>query len=440
MVIVAFFVAIALIKTTIAAPPRQDEKERRPSGLAKDVVQITNASLVEPFFSPPAVEAPGFFDAQLLSNSPNQWRMPELFKRQTLVHSKLLYRDISSTVTANGGTLTVTSTYSSVTIVTISSADVATVIATSTITRAGAKRGRNLRPADIPEQPLETPAPPSQEPKPRSQPHQGELIPHITHFRPLPHELKKRQTNFVSTITSVISTLTIPTTSTRIITTTIAAKGTATYSTTVWQTVTSVINARTTTTSTSTVTFTPSVTPNNVPITTSSSGSGGNSEAFWCRHRRKSRKAQNQEMISNAVTSAMAAQQAEKQNPQPQTFYDGKHLSTTTYSTGSPQPHSPSPPIHSPQPQYAYPAPMGHTGQQQPVYDTGPMALSDHGIAPHSAYSSGAPTYYGSEIDGNPVQRYELQQFSSPAPAHAVLHSEIPHPGAYTVPGGRGVL
>ena len=44
-----------------------------------------------------------------------------------------MYRDTTTTVTAVGGTVTITSTYSSVTIVTVSSADVATVFETVSI-------------------------------------------------------------------------------------------------------------------------------------------------------------------------------------------------------------------------------------------------------------------------------------------------------------------
>lgn len=313
------------------------------------------------------------------------------------------------------------------------------------------------------------------------------LAPAITHFPPPPELMRKRQnTNFVSTVTSVVGTTTITSTSTRLVTTTIAAKATVTYSTTIWQTVTSVVNAKSTVTSTTTIIATPGVSiaepktvtvsggggggggggsggggenggnnggqndkPNNVPAGGSKglskgaqigigAGTAGGSLViclilgFWCWRRRKTRKERNQEMIDTAVTSAMAAQQQQAQrDSQARTYYDGKHLSTTT-STVSPAPYSPtaSPPIHSPQPTYVYPPPPGHN--PQPVYNQGPMGFQESGMENQNQYRYSAPGYGGSEIEGSPIQRYELSQVSSPPPGSASPHGSVPHPGGYT--------
>jgi hypothetical protein len=403
-----------------------------------------------------------------------------------------LYRDISFTVTAVGGTVTITSTFSSVTVVTISTADIATSVTTvsqysnlecsdltsdqATVTMAAGKRARDLRPADVAEQPLETSTLDLHSYRKELRREQNVQVPQTTQFSPPPHSLEKRQNNLFTTVTSIISTITVPYTSTRLVTTTISARATATYSTTTWQTVTSVINAKKTTTSTSTVTYTPGMTPpNSGPTTTPAPGGGGGGGGgpndppdqvstnkglskgaqagigagtaggsliiciilgFWFWRRRKTRAERNQEMIDNAVTSAMAAQRT--QSPQQQQYYDGKHLSTTTTSIASPHPYSPTPPLHSPQPTYVYPPPAGHGQQQQPMYqNSGPMGFQESGMDPQNQYRYSAPAYGGSEIDGSPIQRHELQQFSSPPPAHVAPYGDVPHPGVYAEQGSH---
>jgi hypothetical protein len=60
-------------------------------------------------------------------------------------------------------------------------------------------------------------------------------------------------------------------------------------------------------------------------------------------------------------------------------------------------------------------------------------------VDPREQYRYSAPAYGGSEIDGNPVERHELQQFSSPAPVQVAPHSDVPHPGTYAEQGRMGV-
>lgn len=141
-------------------------------------------------------------------------------------------------------------------------------------------------------------------------------------------------------------------------------------------------------------------------------------------------------MIDNAVTSAMAAQSQRQSEIQPgRTYYDGKHVSVSA-STVSPLPYSPSPEVLSPQPQYVYPAPPGHghlqqQGQQRQMYNNaGPMGFAESGME-QQQYRYSAQGFGGSEIEGSPVQRYELAQFSSPPPQNVTPHAAVPHPGVY---------
>jgi hypothetical protein len=69
----------------------------------------------------------------------------------------------------------------------------------------------------------------------------------------------------------------------------------------------------------------------------------------------------------------------------------------------------------------------------------GPMEFPESGVDPRAQYRYSVPAYGGSEIDGNAVQRYELQQFSSPPPPQAAPYSDVPHPGPYTEQGRAGV-
>lgn len=405
------------------------------------------------------------------------------------------YRDVTTTVSANGGTATITSTFRSVAVVTVSTADVATVIATATVTPGAAKRARDLhdiRPAPTSGIPQQTRSPPPRLHASKAQVgHEQEILaPQITQSPlALQHVAKRQVNNFVSTVTSVVSTITVSSTSTRLVTTTVAARATATYSTTIWSTVTNFVNAKSSTTITTTLVLTPGVSVVNVVTVTDGSGggnnngggsngdnNGGNGEKgndqggssntsnskslstgakagigagtaggslviciilgfiFW--RRRKSREEKNREMIDNAVTSAMAAQAQRQSDIQPgRTYYDGKHISTTT-STVSPHPYSPSPEVLSPQPQYVYPPPPGHAhlqqqGQMYNNANAGPMGFPESGME-QQQYRYSAQGYGGSEIEGNPVQRYELAQFSSPPPQQAV-----PHPGPYTQTGGQ---
>jgi hypothetical protein len=341
---------------------------------------------------------------------------------------------------------------------------------------------------DVPEQPLETFTASKILERPNRQLEQDLLAPQITPIPGYAHQhaaryLEKRQTFFTSTVTSVVSTYTVSITSTRLFTSTISARATATVSTTSWQTVTSVINAKKTVTSTTTLTVTPGVSISNVvyrsavsptgSTSSASSGAGGPNDvnasstsgsatgagglskgaqagigagtgagsliiclilAFWFRRRRKSRKERNQEMIDGAVSSAMAAQQQQllqqQQQQMPAFYHDhNKHLSTTTYSTVSPNTYSPSPPLHAPQPGYVYPPPPS---RQQPTYNTNPMefpeALGPQAI--HSPHGSVPP--YGSEMDGSSANRYELPLYGSPQPLHPGPYSDVPHPGHYS--------
>jgi hypothetical protein len=149
--------------------------------------------------------------------------------------------------------------------------------------------------------------------------------------------------------------------------------------------------------------------------------------SFICRRRRKTRKERNQEMIDNAVTTAIAAgAQQNRVSEPPNRYSDGKHISTASGSIPSPHPYSPTPPLHTPQQPYVYPLPRDHTPQ---LYNN--HAIPESSVDSQSHHSFGPPRYEGSEVGGTPIQRYELQQFTSPALMHANPHGSVPHPGAY---------
>lgn len=355
---------------------------------------------------------------------------------------------------------------------------------TSTRAAAKRARGvHGNRPADIPEPPVATKTPSSD--RYLMQPDKKQDDPVAPQITPKPGStdwdrtqgLQKRQGLALTTITRTVAIVTLSNIVTRTVTSTTGARATTTVSITNWQTVTSVINAKRTTTETTTVFVTPNV-PSTVRITVNGgsvtevvtnlvstgsststtglggdnpnqnsnpvpqSGSGGLSKGaqigigagvsggslviclilgFFFVRRRKSRKEKNQEMIQDAVNSAMAAQQSQQaqqthHNIPPVSYYD-KHMSTSTYSAPSPHPTSPSPPIHAPQPSYVYPPPPGH-------YNTDPMNFAEAmGSQPRS---NGAMPLYGTEIGGTPVQRHELPQFSSPPPGHVVPCSDLP--------------
>jgi hypothetical protein len=263
----------------------------------------------------------------------------------------------------------------------------------------------------------------------------------------------RQATDYTSTYTYTISTVTVSTTSTRTVVSTVSAQATSTVSTTAWRTETSIINAAQTTTARTTVTRdqstggaggTDDVGTQSIPSQDSpkkglskgaqvgiGAGTAGGSLiiciilGFVCRRRRKSRNERNQEMIDNAVTSAMAAQQNRVSEP-PNRYSDGKHISAAGVSMSSPHPYSPTPPLHSSKQPYVYPPPRDHTPQ---LYNN--HAIPESSVDSQSHHSFGPPRYEGSEIGGTPIQRYELQQFSSPAPMHAHPHGSVPHPGAY---------
>jgi hypothetical protein len=130
-------------------------------------------------------------------------------------------------------------------------------------------------------------------------------------------------------------------------------------------------------------------------------------------------------MINTAVTSAMVARDSQPPPP-PSQYYEGKQLST---ATTSPHPYSPTPPLHSPQPSYVYPPPA-------PMYNHhNSTEFPESAVDPREQYRYSAPAYGGSEIDGNPVERHELRQFSSPAPVQVAPYSDVPHPGTYAEQG-----
>lgn len=146
---------------------------------------------------------------------------------------------------------------------------------------------------------------------------------------------------------------------------------------------------------------------------------------FCLWRRRKSKNEQNQEMIQNAVDSAMATHVARNSVPSvpPVSYYDGKHMSTSTYSAPPSHPTSPSPQIHAPQPGYVYPPPQGHG---QPMYSTDPMNFPE-AMGSQPRYNYSAPLY-GTEVAGSPVQqRHELASINSPAPPQpSVPYSNLP--------------
>jgi hypothetical protein len=82
MVRVVLFVAFALLSTVEAGvAPKHDENDRQPLSHVEDV-QTSNASLVLDFLEPPSFMVPKDDILPLKGNSPNQWLMPQIFKRQ----------------------------------------------------------------------------------------------------------------------------------------------------------------------------------------------------------------------------------------------------------------------------------------------------------------------------------------------------------------------
>jgi hypothetical protein len=283
---------------------------------------------------------------------------------------------------------------------------------------------------------------------------QYNLVPVITAIPSQNRQIHVRQaTDYTSTYTYTIGTVTISTTSTRIVVSTVSAQATSIVSTTTWRTETSVVNAAQTTTARTTVTRSQSrgggggtndVETQSTPGQDSpkkglskgaqvgiGAGTAGGSLiiciilGFICRRRRKSRKERNLEMIDNAVTTAMAAQQNRVSEPSNR-YSDGKHISTAGVSMSSSHPHSPTPPLHSSQQPYFYPPPRDHTPQ---LYNN--QAIPESSVDSQSRHSFGPPRYEGSEVGGTPIQRYELQQFSSPVPMHAHPRGSVPHSGPY---------
>ena len=89
MVHVALVAVFVLLNTAAGAPPKHDTEDRLPVSLVADDTQTANASLVENFLDPPvpALEDPGFFGPHSVGNNPNQWRMPDIFKRQAACYN-----------------------------------------------------------------------------------------------------------------------------------------------------------------------------------------------------------------------------------------------------------------------------------------------------------------------------------------------------------------
>jgi hypothetical protein len=84
MVRVALFVAFALLDTIFAIPPKQEEKNGLPSSLVADNGQNANASLVENFLDSSGLDTPAGLDSMRIGKSPNQWPVPEVFRRQAV--------------------------------------------------------------------------------------------------------------------------------------------------------------------------------------------------------------------------------------------------------------------------------------------------------------------------------------------------------------------
>lgn len=84
MVQVALFVAVALFKFTVAAPPKHDLGDQPKFSLVDDSGKASNASLVENFLGQPIFETPALVQQPAAGKVPIQWPVPEVFKRQAV--------------------------------------------------------------------------------------------------------------------------------------------------------------------------------------------------------------------------------------------------------------------------------------------------------------------------------------------------------------------
>jgi hypothetical protein len=258
------------------------------------------------------------------------------------------------------------------------------------------------RPANIIERPAETSAFSRQLSKLSPRPKQGLLAPQATQIISPEHRLEKRQDNFVSTVT-ITATILLTFTTTSVLTSSIGAQTTTTVYITNLQTVQSLIDANITRTLTSTTTvfpFSGSSGGGSESIDTKGLGKGAKAGigagvgggviivsimlVFLYRRGRKSRKRENQEMIDNAVTSAIAAQRALDE--------PNKQVPVST------------------SPDY---------------YHHGRMELSGAGIGSHVLHSP------ESELDGNPIQLFEMQQSRSPPPMEPEPYDDVPSSDQY---------
>ncbi|KAF2032905.1 hypothetical protein EK21DRAFT_109656 [Setomelanomma holmii] len=393
-------------------------------------------------------------------------------------------------LTIPGGTSTSLVTITSVSTIIVSSADTATVVATTTVSEARAGKRDHVAcspAAGVPSQPTQSPANaglsqsrPSIHEADGSQTTVAPALGESEASEGSQPELRKRQ---APTTTIVLGTSTVFVTTVITVTSTARPSATTTSTTTSWSTTTLFVNAKATRTVMTTVnlatlnsaSLSGSALPTNTisaaaPVdppkkglsTGAKAGIGAGSAAgsllvivilgvVW-RRKKKTTDEQNQEKIDKAVAAAMAAQQGNSGQPSQPTSYISNDKYAYAHTSASPNTYatptgSPPPPSqHSAYPAMMQPMPYSSSDGSSPQPNYSRLSeLQDHNAATPTAHSGERTVSYGTppmgyvspEMPGSsPTQRYEMPAYTGPSPLQsAPIPYNVPQPyQAY--PGG----